>query len=328
MDDALAMRCSFFVLDVERATGLHMPEQYRPSDWEHNQYAVELYLRRAAEMHPWRVSNAESADVVFAAANFSQWCVAGRTGLRRKLWTAIFHAPANATPVLPKVAAPVFVARQYDGACGGPAEGGKALPANLILLQEEVDAPAQRLAGASSASSERAGELQRRLVSPFVVSRPDWLVGDGTPPPSVTLAWHERKLLFFAGHVPKPYIRDTRYVLWRQLRNDHRATVLSTTLLCTVGAYSEVCRRSDAFLQAQNVSYFSSFCAAACAPAATPGKGMYKGVARVACLTARREVTPALLPALRRELKTRCKNGCERVLCLYTHASAPMPLHP
>ena len=52
-----------------------------------------------------------------------------------------------------------------------------------------------------------------------------------------------------AGHVPKLYISPLRYLLWRQLRGLRGATVASSTLACTVGAFS-VCRRGEAFLKA------------------------------------------------------------------------------
>jgi hypothetical protein len=57
-------------------------------------------------------------------------------------------------------------------------------------------------------------------------------------PPRVP--WVERKLLFFAGHVPKLYLRSTRYLIWRQARTHPNVTAVSSTLACTVGAYSTV----------------------------------------------------------------------------------------
>lgn len=63
--------------------------------------------------------------------------------------------------------------------------------------------------------------------------------------------------------VPKPYLRNTRYLLWRQLRNDPRVTVLSPTLYCTVGGYAP-CREDASFIAAQNSSFFNTFCRFAC----------------------------------------------------------------
>ena len=39
-------------------------------------------------------------------------------------------------------------------------------------------------------------------------------------------SWSERKLIFFAGHVPKPYIRDTRYMIWRHMNTIHEEPAL------------------------------------------------------------------------------------------------------
>ena len=42
--------------------------------------------------------------------------------------------------------------------------------------------------------------------------------------------------------MPKLYLRSTRYLIWRQIRSHPNVTALSSTLACTVGAYSRVCR--------------------------------------------------------------------------------------
>jgi len=55
-----------------------------------------------------------------------------------------------------------------------------------------------------------------------------------------------RKLLFFAGHVPKPKISTIRYALWRQLVHAPNVTVRSHTLLCTYGAAAASCSKDAA----------------------------------------------------------------------------------
>ena len=73
------------------------------------------------------------------------------------------------------------------------------------------------------------------------------------------VAWHARKLVFFAGHVPKPYIRPTRYLLWRQGRRDPRVTTVSSTLSCQVGAFAK-CDLPTDFLKAQNNTFWLTHC--------------------------------------------------------------------
>ena len=51
-------------------------------------------------------------------------------------------------------------------------------------------------------------------LTPYVVSRPAWLVGDAPPPP--TPPWAERKALFFSGHVPKVLINPLRLFTYRR----------------------------------------------------------------------------------------------------------------
>ena len=110
-------QCNIHVVDIEDALTFHLPARYTPAGWEHNQYAVELWLRRAIENHPWRVHDPAQADVIFAAANFSKWCVAGKTFSRRRLWEAAFHPKAGKARIFPEnMSTPIFVATQYEGA--------------------------------------------------------------------------------------------------------------------------------------------------------------------------------------------------------------------
>ena len=296
-----ASACQIHVVDMEQAAKMMLPARYTPTHWEHNQYAVELWLRRAIENSRWRVKDVESADLIFAAANLSMWCVIGKAFSRRRLWDAAFHPELKTSkspldhPVLPQSgpasALPVFVARQFEGTCG-PAENGKRLPQNLLLLQDEV--------------STTEVNLHARLVSPFVVSKPPWLVRATTPPDGPPPPWASRKLIFSAGHIPKLYIRDTRYMIWRQLRRDPRATVLSPTLYCTVGGF-EACRRPHGFLRQQNTSYFTSFCRHACEASMSLGGSAHR--VRTFCLAMRRGSRVDLTPILRNELKTKCRQG-------------------
>ena len=293
--DALieASRCAIHVVDLEAVTGIRPSNLSVPRNWESNQYAVELWLHRAIERHPWRVaspSSSSDADLLFGAANLSLWCVLGRVGARRQLWGALYRTVPPLLAATPASSQPIFIARQYEGSCG-PAESATnngsstSSPAHAILMQEEV-----KLSGGG-------GVPHTRLVSPFLVSTPSWLVGKrGGAPPPPTPPWHLRKLVFFAGHIPKPYIRDTRYTLWRQLRNESaRATVLAADVACTVGAF-EVCRRPEVWLQAQPARFFADFCRRDCV--IDPGRG---------CLGADPDPSESRQPRLHAELKLKCR---------------------
>lgn len=135
-----ASRCNIHMLEIEHALQFGLPSRYTPHNWEHNQYAVELWLHRAMFRHPWRVEDISRADVVFAAANFSMWCVAGKTFSRRRLWAAAFHPKAGAPVAIPKSAStiPVFVATQYEGVCGKAHQPAHKLKSNFIVLREEM----------------------------------------------------------------------------------------------------------------------------------------------------------------------------------------------
>ena len=104
------------------------------------------------------------------------------------------------------------------------------LPADVILVTDRLT---RALRGRPTPS----------FVTPFVVSRPPWLIGAASPP--TPPPWEVRKLLFFAGHVPKLFVSPIRYLLWRQLRRSPHATTLSHSIVCSVGSYA-VCLNESA----------------------------------------------------------------------------------
>ena len=90
------------------------------------------------------------------------------------------------------------------------------------------------------------------------------------PPPAqaASAPWQQRKLLFFAGHIPKLYIRPTRYQIWRQLRRVPNVTLLSSTLYCGYGPFdtcAAVCRPSTAPRRCGSRSSSSARSASFCA---------------------------------------------------------------
>ena len=196
-----------------------------PPDWPAHQYSLEHHLASAAPpQQRQRVTRAE-ADLTVVLSNFSLFCIAGKTFSRRRFWYDLIHDASiwnNST-----AQQPVVVPLQA-GLCGHPWADvrGSFRPRNTILLTEV-----------------KSSGVHSSLVVPFVVTRPRWLVDERVPGPS-TLPWAERKLLFFAGHVPKLFQSKTRYLLWKQLRRDPRATTHSWTIQCTVGSY-RACHLSD-----------------------------------------------------------------------------------
>ena len=252
-------QCSIYVHDLHHAHNFHLLQEDVPPNWEHAQYATELWLQRALEGHPWRVATPESADLIFVAANLSLFCVVS-TYKQRELWSKLttdtFLYPIGGVASANRSNLPrKFVTLQYQG-CKPPwiAKGHKRPPGDVIMLKEYV-----------------GKDRRRAVVSPFVVSQPPWLVEghDGheqgtrsrsdSPPPPSHVPWGARKLIFFAGHVPKPYISPTRYLLWRQTRRDPRVTAVSSTLSCQVGTFA-TCSLPEAYLRAQNNSFWLTHC--------------------------------------------------------------------
>ena len=96
-----------------------------------------------------------------------------------------------------------------------------------------VDQIGSRSASGADCREGRPG--CRAAVTPFAITGPHWMTEGRS---ALQTPWAERKLLFFGGHVPKPYLNSLRYELWSQLRRDPRATTESKTIGCSVGAYA------------------------------------------------------------------------------------------
>lgn len=70
-----------------------------------------------------------------------------------------------------------------------------------------------------------------------------------------------RRLLFFAGHIPKLYISTLRYEIWRQLRRVSDATAISHTINCSVLAWAEICQDTKRLADGKS---HETFCRASC----------------------------------------------------------------
>ena len=216
-------------------------QRLRAAGWANDPFSTELSLQRAAvrlsAAHTeWRAPSAEQADLIFIAANLSLLCVmqrsypAGRlrTQLLEELWP-----PGRSRADLP----PKAVSLQYVQHCH---RFVKPWPADdTLLLLDQLDSLSERTKAARNCREH--GDC-RSTVAPFAITGPHWMTegraADRGP-------WAERKLLFFGGHVPKPYLNSLRYTIWSQVRRDPRVTTESKTINCTVGAYSVSDSRSN-----------------------------------------------------------------------------------
>ena len=111
------------------------------------------------------------------------------------------------------------------------------------------------------------------VVTPFVVTgalAADPQSIEGRSVQAMRTPWASRKLVFFAGHVPALHNSKVRYLIWRQLRRDVRATTKSHTINCTIGQYA-VCRRPMRWLREQSNSFFINACKSSCGAGAPCG---------------------------------------------------------
>lgn len=291
-----AGRCRVYALDVPAATGMRLHNSYTPCEWEHNQFAADarLHAHLTSIRHPWLVSNPREADVVLITGHgFDRWCVA-QTVLRNRILEAQSDyrsselrdgslcassfgggsGEACGAPHSPacKRAGRLFRSEQakrmlwekiHDVANALNASAG--VPRVLVNLNNEcppaslntrIGHPADTLILADRVKRAHDG------VVPFVLSRPAWLLGDGPIPPEYgeasSVPWRSRTLLFFAGHVPKLYVRPTRYLLWRAWRRDPRVSVYTKDIACALSAH-HICASPQRW-QAEHVTFCQADC--------------------------------------------------------------------
>ena len=127
---------------VEQVTvgPIQLPPRYTPKRWQHHQHSMELWMQNALQRHPWRTHSVESADVIYVAANFSMWCIAGKHYSTRKVWAAMVEDtllwPPNGTvPVK-------ILALQYQGCLPPWTEYRRGenipLPNDIVKLRGDV----------------------------------------------------------------------------------------------------------------------------------------------------------------------------------------------
>jgi hypothetical protein len=184
-----SQKCNIYVHTLDQQLSAH---RY-PAGWPDHQYAMEHHLAIAARTSPWRVSSRKDADLVVVLANYSLYCVAGKTFSRRGMWFKMLNDRTiwdNASTATFRGEGSVFVGLQAS-ACGVPWVDyrGSFAPRNLLQMTEVSRGPHQ-------------------LVPPFVISKPEWLVGEGAAHALPAAPWRDRKLLFFAGHVVRSSIES------------------------------------------------------------------------------------------------------------------------
>ena len=239
------------------ATGYVTAARYEPTDWRNHQYAQELWILETAAQR-WPIASSpslEHADLVLLNTNFSLLCVAHKKYPARHVWQLLLNSSAicNGTAL----------GRDLMGSYGNARCRARTAPKLVVLGDTECSPPwmgwaarfgppsrppedfqfvTDRLSGKRAVRLNDGKKMASEFgtfVGPAMVARPAWLTGvGGGPKPPV---WDARKLIFFAGHIPKLYLNKLRWNIYRQLASDPlTATCVSSTIACTVGAY-EVC---------------------------------------------------------------------------------------
>ena len=235
-----SQRCAVYVHELHQT----LPADKVPPDWPVHQHSMEWHLADAARRSPWRVDSPAAADLIVAPGNLTLLCVAKMTWSRRKAWKQLlddrdFWTAVERSRERGKGSAALVLLSLQSIACGEPWSNEAPRPRGTLLLQE----------------TSRAATRDEAIISPFVINRPAWLSsptaatqgveGRGLPGVPAHMPWAARKLLFFAGHVPKLFQSPVRYLLWKQLHSDARVTCHSWTIGCTIGAYV-ACHQSNA----------------------------------------------------------------------------------
>lgn len=257
--------CKIYVHDPFATRG--WPAAPGVRHWRLNKYAQEFWLRRALVGHAWRVASPHEADLVLVLTNFSLYCTAQKAYTMKFVWHSLF----NDTTLCDGAT----TGRDLLRTRGDPSCRVRTPPQMLVYTNTECTAP---WAGWSSATGppsrprpgtlfitdrvapRKASALRRSLVSPAVVAGPEFLVAERHTPPDVLVAWEQRRLAFFAGHMPRPGVSALRYRTWQQLRGESDTTCISHNLNCTVGLYAP-CAIAD---EVERAAAVKKLCAQSC----------------------------------------------------------------
>lgn len=221
-------RCNVYVHQPSSA------DKLTDSGWREDQYAVHWWVQRALQSHPWRVQSSAEADVIYFNSSLTYSNRFPRN--QNPLGSAATELTHQVDLMYPKAndstlrrCGAVWFATSFNQRSG---KHTKIRPSPCLRFVREV--------------MWGIGEFGLPLVAPFVVASPSWLTTSDTSAARQKLVpWAERKLLFFAGHMPQLHINNVRWNLWRDLQGDPRATLISPDVI-NLARYARVC---DNFLR-------------------------------------------------------------------------------
>ncbi len=270
-------RCRIRAVSAAEASGIRLHPDHTPCRWPEHQFATELHLDEALGRSQvrarWTTSEASEADLIMLTEHrLSLWCVRehavshdllkspdARTRARGRACQAAtaaggppperalvtfppaVRAPAPSSTPLPASSNPAAKAEMWARLLSHSvlrAAANRSLPVVIALTNNECTPPwglAPPPPNLLLLHAQGRGRRRHDVIVPLSLASPAWLVGRAPPPPLP--AWRERRLLFFAGHVPKLYISKTRYRLWKALRVAHDAKLITATIEITVGSY-------------------------------------------------------------------------------------------
>ena len=252
--------------DMSAATASRLQREL--GDWAFDQMASEQFIVASLRSHAWRVATAQNADVVLVVTNRSRLCdVLSRTPPGPQAWSLaryselLWDAALSSALAATRKRSVVRLVSLQNARCGEPHAGEPQAAVRAGLRLDSV------LRLVETVPSSQMGSQRTKLLyqpTPFVVPRHS--VAWRTALATARTPWASRKLLLFAGHVPKLYLSTTRYRLWRQLHDDPRVTTQSHSINCTVGAFDGVCSRSLTWLRRNTSTAFfeGGFCRDAC----------------------------------------------------------------
>ena len=216
-------------------------QRLRAAGWVNDPFSTELSLQRAAArlaVHAeWQAPSAAQADLIFVAANLSLLCVMERQYSAQRLQKQVLAElwPKRAKGSRPAHLPLKVVSLQFVQHCQRfvKQSGQQSVwpTDDTLLLVDQI----------KNLDCRESRPGCRSAVAPFAITGPHWMTEGRS---AHQTPWAERKLLFFGGHVPKPYLSSLRYEIWSQVRRDPRVTTESKTINCSVGAYA-VCTHPD-----------------------------------------------------------------------------------
>ena len=178
----------------------------KSSTWQYHQHAVDFWIRNSLNKSMWN-SFFKDPDIVYFDTDINYLCANQKQGKAKFMFHRKWEMILN-------ISVPKFIPALVS--CHG----------SLSIIARKL-----HLTLLSEISNEHS------LTIPYVVNRINM---------NIIHFKKNKQYIFMAGHMPKAYISNVRFNIWKQLIHRKDSTILSSDIACTYGSFIQ-CRTGNVY---------------------------------------------------------------------------------